>query len=214
MQAIIVMFTTVLLALWSARIGAQCDQCEGDFNGDGQVTINEIILAVNNALNNCPTPEPRFTDNRDGTITDTKSGLQWEKKSNDSSIHDQDNTYTWSTGSPFNPDGTAFTSFLTTLNSAPCFAGHCDWRLPSVTELQSLVDYGRFAPAIDAVFNTGCKPGCTVLTCSCTVLDYYWSVPTLADLPGFAWNVDFNYGYVNGFEKTLSYSVRAVRKRS
>jgi hypothetical protein len=208
------MFATVLLALWSARIGAQCDQCEGDFNGDGQVTINEIIVSVNNALNDCPAPGARFLDNGDGTITDTKPGLQWEKKSNDGSIHDKDDTYTWSTGSPFNPDGTAFTSFLTTLNSAPCFAGHCDWRLPSVTELQSLVDYGRFAPAIDAVFNTGCKPGCTAMTCSCTVLDYYWSVRTLADLPDFAWNVDFNYGYVNGFEKALSYSVRAVRDRS
>jgi hypothetical protein len=213
MQAIIVMSAIVLLALGPVRIGAQCDQCEGDLNGDGQVTVNEIIVAVNNALNNCPIPEPRFTDNVDGTIADTKTGLQWEKKSNDSSIHDQDNVYTW-TGSPFEPDGTAFTSFLTTLNSAPCFAGHCDWRLPSVTELQGLVDYGRFAPAIDAVFNTGCKPGCTVVTCSCTVFDYYWSVPTLADLPGFAWNVDFNYGYVNGFDKTLSYAVRAVRDRS
>ena len=104
MQALTVVFATVLLALWPAWIGAQCGHCEGDLNDDGQVTIDEIIVAVNHALNNCPTPEPRFTDNRDGTVTDTKTGLQWEKKSNDNGIHDTDNTYTWSTGSPFDPD--------------------------------------------------------------------------------------------------------------
>jgi len=38
---------------------AQCcgsEQCSGDFNCDGQVTINEIIQAVNNALNGCLAP--------------------------------------------------------------------------------------------------------------------------------------------------------------
>ena len=28
--------------------------CNGDANGDGQVTVNEILDAVNNALNGCP----------------------------------------------------------------------------------------------------------------------------------------------------------------
>ena len=36
-----------------------------------------------------------FTDNGDGTITDNTTGLMWEKKSDDGSIHDKDNTYTW-----------------------------------------------------------------------------------------------------------------------
>jgi hypothetical protein len=31
-------------------------------------------------------------------------------------------------------------------------AGHSDWRLPNVRELHSVVDYGRFDPAIDPVF--------------------------------------------------------------
>jgi hypothetical protein len=213
-HTIILVVISVLLGLWSAPIQAQCDQCKGDFNGDGQVTVNEILVSVNNALNDCPAPGPRFIDNGDGTVTDTKTGLLWEKKSADASIHDQDGTYTWSTGSPFNPDGTAFTSLLATLNQPPCFAGHCDWRLPSVTELQSLVDYGRFAPAIDPVFNTACAPGCAVVTCSCTGLDYYWSVTTPADvgIPDNAWSVDFNYGYLNLFDKTLPAGhVRAVR---
>jgi hypothetical protein len=33
---------------------AQCSGCEGDFNGDDRVAINELITAVNNSLNGCP----------------------------------------------------------------------------------------------------------------------------------------------------------------
>jgi hypothetical protein len=47
----------VLLVAHGARA-----QCKGDFNGDGMVSINELIIAVNNALNGCqgsaPTPTP------------------------------------------------------------------------------------------------------------------------------------------------------------
>jgi hypothetical protein len=50
--------------------------------------------------------------NGDGTATDYDTGLQWEQKTDDGSVHDKDNTYSWSpTLGP--PDGTAFTAFLT-----------------------------------------------------------------------------------------------------
>jgi hypothetical protein len=216
MHAIILVFASVLLALWPARIEAQCDQCKGDFNGDGNVTVDEILTSVNNALSGCPLPGPRFLDNGNGTITDTKTGLLWEKKSDDGSVHDQDNTYTWS-GTSTADDGTVFTTFLATLNQSN-FAGHNDWRLPSRTELQDLVDYARFAPAIDPLFNTACASGCTVLTCSCTSFldNRYWSSTTAADtsIPDFVWNVDLNYGILNLFDKTLPFYVRAVRSGS
>ncbi len=31
-----------------------------------------------------------YTDNGDGTVTDNQTGLTWEKKSDDGSIHDKD----------------------------------------------------------------------------------------------------------------------------
>jgi hypothetical protein len=46
-------------ALRPPQGAAQCcgsEQCSGDFNCDGQVTIDELILAVNNALNGCSMP--------------------------------------------------------------------------------------------------------------------------------------------------------------
>jgi hypothetical protein len=80
-----------------------------------------------------------YTDNGDGTITDNTTGLVWEKLTDDGSIHDVNRTSNW--------DG-AF-SRIATLNAAN-FAGHGDWRLPNVNELQSLVDYGNH-PAVEPV---------------------------------------------------------------
>lgn len=91
-----------------------------------------------------------------GTVIDYATKLQWEKKTGTvgSSVicstpascpdpHHVNNAYTWTTGTfEEAPDGTAFTYFLGQgLNGAsgnPCFAGRCDWRLPSLEELQTL----------------------------------------------------------------------------
>jgi len=148
-----------------------------------------------------------YTDNGDGTITDNVTGLMWEKLVQDGSIHDANNTYTWSE---------AFSVKIANLNASPCFADHCDWRLPNRRELESLVDAGRVAPAVDPAFNTGCPtipgPGCTAATCSCTKLGFYWSSTTYQDIPTNAWAVDGNVGIVNAFEKSIvPNSVRAVR---
>jgi hypothetical protein len=230
MHVIILAFATILLALWPARIGAQCDQCEGDFNGDGQVTIDELIVAVNNALNSCPAPGPRFVDNGDGTVTDTKTGLQWEKKDSKdleeppepivcpgppscTNPHDADNQYTWSAAGS-SPDGSAFTDFLPQLNSGNGFAGHKDWRLPTVVELQSLVDYGQANPAIDPIFSAPCTSTCTVTTCSCTVPDFYWTSTAGVKLPPAepgSWTIEFFRGVVELFDPTLPHYVRGVR---
>jgi len=84
----------------------------------------------------------RFIDNADGTVIDNLSGLQWEKKDSFDSMpnlvdpHDADNLYTWS-ATGVAGDGTAFTDLLKRLNDN-CFAGQCDWRLPSLAELQGI----------------------------------------------------------------------------
>ncbi len=154
-----------------------------------------------------------YTDNSDGTITDNKTGLMWEKLDKSGSAHDVSNTFTWAT---------AFSSKIVALNTTPCFAGYCDWRLPNVKELESLVDYGRQNPAIDPSFNANCVPGCVVATCSCTSSPnfMYWSSTTFVGDPSSAWLVDFYNGSFGPLwsgttaqEKVMSgyYLVRAVR---
>jgi len=146
-----------------------------------------------------------FTDNGDGTVTDHTTGLMWEKQSDDDSIHDKDNAYTWDN---------AFASKVATLNST-VFAGHNDWRVPNRFELDTLVNLAAENPATYPAFNTACAATCTVLTCSCSPFSQsYWSSSTFQGDRARAWLVNLNSGFTNYDYKTLSRGVRAVRAGS
>jgi hypothetical protein len=206
--------TAMILAAPTAM--AHPMMCPGDLGGDQEVTVDEILTSVNNALNGCPL---RFVDNGDGTVSDKWTGLMWEKKSDDGSVHDWDNSYTWCANdngdfecdSPgFPQDGTVFTEFLATLNGQP-FAGHSDWRLPTIDELETLRDLERFNPAMDPVFDSNCRPGCVVTQCSCSGFNLYWSATSDARDGSSAWYVFFDLGEPGLNDKTGSGHVRAVR---
>jgi hypothetical protein len=154
----------------------------------------------------------RYIDNGDGTITDHKTGLIWEKKDQAlGGIHNFNNTYTWGTMSPPYPmNGTMVTTFLAALNAGSGFAGHTDWRIPSRAELESIVN-PQNSPAVDTAFNTSCAANCTVTTCSCTQSFVYWSSTTYQDSPLSAWFVYFLDGHVDHAIKGSDYHVRAVR---
>jgi hypothetical protein len=144
-----------------------------------------------------------YVDNGDGTITDARTGLMWEKLSDDGSIHDKDDFYTWEN---------AFAVKVATLNGGGGFAGHTDWRVPNVNELVSLVNYGAVNPSVSPALNTGCVASCTVTSCSCTEFTfYYWSSSTYQNFPQAAWLVDFSAGYIYASGKANSWHVRAVR---
>src|SRR5262245_50375867 len=136
---------------------------------------------------------PRFLDNGDGTVTDLNTGLMWEKKTVDGSVHDVNNAYTWTaTLAGTAPDGDAFTIFLGTLNNGTsdgttmsgCFDGHCDWRLPTLAELQGILDLN----APDCVSHFGV---CIDMAFQPTAPFAYWSSTTDANSPSEAWAVLF-----------------------
>jgi hypothetical protein len=77
-----------------------------------------------------PWSEPRFIDNGDGTVTDNMTALMWAK---DGAILPY-----------FQYDWYGALVFCNDLN----LAGYDDWRMPNVREMQSLVDYEMFAPAL------------------------------------------------------------------
>jgi hypothetical protein len=84
------------------------------------------------------------------------------------------------------------------------FAGHCDWRVPTVVELQTIADptasgCGSGSPCIDPVFGP-------------TVADFYLSSTTVADIPGSnAWCVYFYVGVLCENVESGTHYVRAVR---
>lgn len=156
--------------------------------------------------------DPSFRDNGDGTITDQRTGLVWEKKSNDGSLHDLDNVYAWGQSVvPYAMDGPVVSDFLAKLNTKPCFGGQCDWRIPNLRELQTLVNYERVNPATWDEFRRDCQDGCTVLACSCTSGVPTWTSTTHRLSPRDAWAVHFSNGQSAGTIKTRRAGVRAVR---
>lgn len=158
----------------------------------------------------------QYVDNGDGTITDLKTSLMWEKLYNDNSVlHDYDNfSYLW--------EG-AFKK-VDDLN-ADNFAGHSDWRLPNIRELDSLVvfdlpSYSVNVVAVDPAFGTLCSDSqvtCIegqVEPCSCTKNAAYWSSTTseqTAVSAASAWVVDFSNGTRSVQPKSTYRYVRAVR---
>jgi hypothetical protein len=139
-------------------------------------------------------------------LTDLVTGLMWEKKSGEVGLHWFQQWY------GFDGDGSQETiwDWLDDINAegGTGFADYSDWRIPSVKELQTIVDYAGDEPAVDPAFNNGCVADCTVLTCSCTRSFLYRSSTTLADGPSFSWNVDFATGRVLAENKTSSRHVR------
>ena len=122
-----------------------------------------------------------YTDNGDGTITDTSTGLTWQKASYSGKTWEQALAYC---------EGLSL-------------GGYTDWRLPTVKELQSLADYSRYGPAINTTYfpDTAASWGASL----------YWSSTTGVYDTGDAWPVHFVNGGIRGTSKNDAGYVRAVR---
>ena len=81
-------------------------------------------------------PDPRFTDNGDGTVTDNLTGLIWVKNADCFGKRNWYNAISDANGLANGQCG------LTDGSEAG------DWRLPNIKELFSLVDVGRYGPAL------------------------------------------------------------------
>jgi hypothetical protein len=155
----------------------------------------------------------RYRDNGDETVIDYDTGLQWEKKFNLDGMQsfanpsDADNTYTWTAAAGTTPDGTVFADFFYRLNVCDSdgfegFAGHCDWRLPLLEELSTILleQYPcATAPCIDPIFGP-------------TPAGHYWTWTTFRVIPTGALVVNFADGQSSygDYKNSLDY-VRAVR---
>jgi alpha-tubulin suppressor-like RCC1 family protein len=137
------------------------------------------------------TPSSDFVDHSDGTVTHLKTGLMWKRCA-------EGQVWSGSTcsGSPASYDWKAASARTSSSG------GHSDWRLPTVNELLTLVEYQSARPAI----NEALFPNMPVNW------NYFWSDSPSASQSGSAWTVDFNSGEPNGSGDFRSaYAVRLVR---
>lgn len=142
-------------------------------------------------------------------VRDNITGLIWEVKTDDGSIRDKDNTYTWYDSNPATNggnagtpgDGTDTEDFINALNDTN-YGGYHDWRIPTNKELSSIVNY-----------SLGCRPTISVSYFPNTAVPYYWSSTTLAPYNDYAWGVYFDDDKYSdmGISKSDSLFVRAVR---
>ena len=145
-------------------------------------------------------------------VKDNVTGLIWEMKTNKDGVinynnpNDADNTYSWSDkeggyeGPPDKGKGTQ--DFINALNSAN-FGGYSDWRLPTLKELSSIVNYDNPSPG--PTINSTYFPN--------TQSSFYW---TSTPSPGYdyrAWVVGFDDSNSHNYGKYRQYYVRAVRGR-
>jgi len=142
-------------------------------------------------------PSPRLTDNSDGTVTDNLTGLIWLKNANCAG-----GTANWATALSYSNalyDGC--TSCFGTSGDCGLSDGSSagDWRLPNVRELQSLIDYRRYSPALPSGHPfTGVQSG------------FYWSSTTTV-IADAAWLVRLDHGFVDADDKAVAYYVWPVR---
>jgi hypothetical protein len=135
-----------------------------------------------------------LTDNGDGTVTDTATGLMWAQCSQGQS------GAACAIGNATGMTWSAALSAAVTANSSG-YKGYIDWRLPNKNELESIVD---ISVATNPAINLTAFPATPASS-------VYWSSTTYAPYPAYAWGVIFNVGYTYAANKASGHSVRLVR---
>ncbi len=144
-----------------------------------------------------------LTDNHDGTISDSKTGLIWKKCVEGSAWNtvgseqclgvDQD-TFTWE-------EALQHVQNVNTGAGGENFS-QTDWRLPNIKELASIVELRCSLPAINiTIFPDSLS----------SISNIFWSSSPYAPVSGGAWNVDFESGDDGMFSMRGTLHVRLVR---
>lgn len=142
--------------------------------------------------NNIPpnNPDSVYEDDGDGTVTDIRTELTWKKCSEGQS---------W--------NGTICSGSVSSHNWADAlnrglstsYAGFSDWRLPSINELESLIENCASYPTI----NIDVFPN--------TPATMFWSGSPYVGGSDLAWYLGFYYGHSNYSYRHFELSVRLVR---
>lgn len=138
-------------------------------------------------------------------IRDNVTGLVWEHKEPGMLDRGADRIYRWydpeyggRETDPFNPDRESTWQYLSFVNGSR-LCGYSDWRLPTVTELRSIVNRGRTQPAINTDYFR-----------ISTTFQQLWAT-SMAASGDTAWLVDFRFGTSSSSSKNNYRAVKVVR---
>jgi hypothetical protein len=166
----------------SGQDGAPSDA--GGSDGPTHPTVSEAGILVaggcvmpNPAASNLPNPSV-YDASIDALVTDQMTGLMWHRAASSS-------TYTQALAADYCKNSRV--------------GAYADWRLPTVIELVSLVDFTAVSPSIDTLAFPG------------TSSNLFWTSTPLASRMTNAWYVGFGQGNTNFLDVTVGNFVRCVR---
>lgn len=168
---------------------AQTTQLEVDTERAARLLAQ--IEAENSQLQRNQANSAGFITKGDGTVIDTQTQLMWMQCAEGQEgpqCEGQVLLYTWDSamGVP------------TKLNDRAGFAGYTDWRLPTATELQSLVRTDSHPTICNEAFPNA-------------PMTLFWSSTKEAEDARGAWNVYFGTGSMGSNDRDNHYAVRLVR---
>ena len=121
-------------------------------------------------------------------VRDNVTGMIWEVKTADN----KDSLYTWG-------NRTSLVTAANAENSGSGLCGTTNWRVPSVNELFSIMNYNNYGPSIDSDYFPNTFSG------------GFWSEQEVVSDTANVWRVNFNNGSNSGSSaKYNSYRVRLV----
>lgn len=143
-------------------------------------------------------PNPRFTDNGNGTVTDNLTGLIWLEDANCFGQRTWNNALS---------DANGLLSGICGLTDG---SNAGDWRLPNRRELFSLTNEAYSNPSLSNTVGTGqWSEGDPFNNVQAT--NSYWTSTTEAIIPDHAWYVRMSDGGVYHFSYSSEYYVWPVR---
>lgn len=144
-----------------------CYSYMGDMYDLDEIPCNAAVSCYGQDGHYTQAPKPSYANNLDGTVTDLNSGLMWQQ----------------------NPDCVR-RSWQTAKDYCEnlVLANHDDWELPSRHQLVSILDFGRWHPALNTDYFNHCPSGPE------QYWEFYWTGTTITGKPQEAYTVEFYHG--------------------
>lgn len=149
----------------------------------------------------------RFTrDDVNAIVTDHISGLMWQD--NSVVVSEKRAWLSQSNYEKCSNDHSAMECYNLSGNTANTYCSqlvlgeYSDWRLPTVQELEGILNYSSTNPTIDSLYFQNTASG------------YYWTSSTDISSKDKGWYVYFGAGHSDTFVKSGNYYVRCVRSQN